>query len=390
MFRSLALLLPIVFVLGCFGPIGDPLRDPQLPDDDDDDDSAAGTDDDDVAPDDDDVAPDDDDVAPDDDDVAPDDDDVAPDDDDIAPDDDDTTPEPTVPVRWIAMGDTGEGNDDQYAVSAAIQTLCAAQGCDFVVLLGDNFYDEGVESTTDPLWASAFEDPYANLPTDLVFYPSLGNHDGGAGGTGLDMARGDIQVDYSAVSTRWNMPGRWYKHSHGNVDMFAIDTSSVFFDGGFLCGECDDNSADQVTWLQNEWAGASTGTWKIAYGHHPYLSNGPHGNAGLYEGIPFLPYVSGDEVKGFLESNVCGQVDFYLCGHDHSRQYLQDTCSGTNLIVAGSGAKRTDIEGSNPVHWQDTDDDTEGFVWFEADGNTLTVQFWNKNGTMDYEDILTK
>ena len=286
------------------------------------------------------------------------------------------------------MGDTGEGNDDQYAVAAAIETLCAAQGCDFVVLLGDNFYDEGVESITDPLWTQYFEDPYANL--DLTFYPTLGNHDGGAGGTGLDLARGDIQVDYSATSTKWEMPARWYKHSHGNVDLFSIDTSSIFFDGGFLCGDCDDNSIAQASWLQSEWAGGSTGLWKIAYGHHPYLSNGPHGNAGLYEGIPFLPYVSGDEIKDFLEGNICGQVDFYLCGHDHSRQYLQDTCAGTNLIVAGAGAKRTDIEGNNPVHWQDSDPDMEGFVWFEADGNQLTVQFWNKNGVMDYEDILTK
>ncbi len=31
-----------------------------------------------------------------------------------------------------------------------------------------------------------------------------------------------------------------------------------------------------------------------------------------------------------------------------------------------------------------------GGALLNTDGNTLTVQFWNKNGTMDYEDILTK
>ncbi len=368
------LLAAFALPVACVGPIGTPLTDPdELPDDDD----ASASDDDDASSSDDDAA-DDDDAAGDDD---------ATDDDDAAGDDDDTEPVSEV-VRWVAMGDTGEGNDDQYNVSYAIEDVCAAQGCDFVILLGDNFYDEGVESTTDPLWDVAFEDPYANL--DLTFYPALGNHDGGAGGTGLDLARGDIQVDYTANSTKWNMPDRWYKHSHGNVDLYAIDTSSIFFDGGFLCGDCDDNSADQASWLQAEWAGASTGTWRIVYGHHPYLSNGPHGNAGMYEGIPFLPYVSGDEIKGFLESNVCGDADLYICGHDHSRQWQQDTCDGTQLIVAGAGAKRTDIEGNNPVWWQDPDDDTEGFVWFEADGNTLTVQFWNKNGLLDYEGQITK
>ena len=59
----------------------------------------------------------------------------------------------------------------------------------------------------------------------------------------------------------------------------------MFFNGGWLCGDCDDYTANMATWLTDEWAGGSTGTWRIAYGHHPYLSNGPHGNAGMYEGF---------------------------------------------------------------------------------------------------------
>ena len=103
-------------------------------------------------PDDDDSAADDDDttVGDDDDTTVGDDDDTTVGDDDDIGDDDDSTPGPT-PVRFVAMGDTGEGNADQATVAAAIETLCAAQGCDFVLLLGDNFYDVGVEDVNDTL-----------------------------------------------------------------------------------------------------------------------------------------------------------------------------------------------------------------------------------------------
>ncbi len=378
MLRFLLAALAIVFVAGCYRV--DPVQ--PIPDDDDSA-AAADDDDDDTTP-----PPDDDDVT----DPPVDDDDVTDppvDDDDVTDppvDDDDATEPPPEPVRWIVMGDTGEGNDDQYAVSGVAETVCAAQGCDFALLMGDNFYDIGVDSVDDPQWDEKFEDPYANL--DLLFYPTLGNHDGGFEGAGLETWKGDIQVDYTDFSDKWEMPARFYKHSHGPVDFYSLDTSSIFFDGGFLCPECDTYAAAQVSWLQSEWGGGSTGDWRIAYGHHPYISNGPHGNAGLYEGIPFIPYLSGNEIKDFLEGQVCGNVDLYLCGHDHSRQWMVDTCSGTNLMISGAGAKTSDLEGSNPTYFEDVDN--EGFIWFEALGNTLTVQFWNRTGVMDYEGTITK
>jgi len=60
-------------------------------------------------------------------------------------------------VRFIAMGDTGKGNADQRKVAVAIRDLCAAKGCDFVLLLGDNIYDAGVATTTDPQWQQKFD-----------------------------------------------------------------------------------------------------------------------------------------------------------------------------------------------------------------------------------------
>ncbi len=284
------------------------------------------------------------------------------------------------------MGDTGEGNMDQYMVSSVIETVCLQQGCDFGLLLGDNFYNEGVDGIDDPQWQTKFEDVYANL--DIQFYPALGNHDGGIFGAGVQLGPGNIQVDYSTVSDKWNMPGRYYLHTHGAVDMIAIDTSSIFFNG--LFSWFSDLTDDQQSFLATTYAN-SQATWRIAYGHHPYYSNGEHGNAGTYEGFDFIPLANGTKIQEFIEGYVCGNVDFYLAGHDHNRQWITTDCQGTQFIVAGAGAKTTEFrvdDGNHPTDF--ADDTTEGFVWFEAAGNTLTVEFWDKFGNMNHTGTITK
>jgi hypothetical protein len=133
------------------------------------------------------------------------------------------------------------------------------------------------------------------------------------------------------------------------------------------------------------WLAASSATWKIAVGHHPYRSNGPHGNAGAYDGLP-LPF-NGAPVKAFLEQIVCGEADVYLSAHDHTLQWLQPTCSGTELILSGAGSSTTSLPGSNPVHFQSL---SLGFVYFDIRGNTLTAEFIDTTGTVLFSRTITK
>ena len=120
--------------------------------------------------------------------------------------DTDTDADPAPPpeiVRFIAMGDGGEGNADQYAVAATVKSVCDAKddehgpGCDFVLYLGDNFYDD-VEGVDDEQFQTKFELPYADL--DLPFWVVLGNHDYGVCRSGSGRA-----------STRWTT-------SHSDMD----------------------------------------------------------------------------------------------------------------------------------------------------------------------------
>lgn len=280
---------------------------------------------------------------------------------------------PPVAVRFVAMGDTGEGNATQKQVGDAIAALCAQKGCDFVQLLGDNFYDNGVGSVTDAQWQSKFEIPYQNV--NLPFWVVLGNHDNGGNGAGTDPARGDVQIAYAATSTKWKMPARVYSHAIGPVEFFALDTNAGMFG---LQGAQKAQVAQMLS--------ASQATWKIAFGHHPYLSNGPHGNAGSYEGLPFVPLVNGSGVKDLLDGSVCGKADVYISGHDHSKQWLKDTCAGTELIVSGGGAKTTEIKGNDPVHYQD---DVEGFLYVVIQGNTFTGELYDATGALQYTRTLT-
>jgi len=89
---------------------------------------------------------------------------------------------PPPSMAFVALGDTGRGSADQWNVAHAMEAFCRQRGCDFALLLGDNIYDSGASSESDPQFQSKFEQPYAGL--HFPFYPVLGNHDYGAGGAG--------------------------------------------------------------------------------------------------------------------------------------------------------------------------------------------------------------
>ncbi len=282
------------------------------------------------------------------------------------------TPEPV--VRFVAIGDTGTGGTGQYAVASAISQKCAQSGCDFVVMLGDNIYESGISSPDDVQMQDKFELPYASV--NLPFYVVLGNHDYGGDGAGTDFGKGAHQIAYTQKSTKWKLPAAYYRFVKEHVEFFALDTNMQMFN-------LDAQQEQDVA----QWLAQSTATWKILLGHHPYRSNGPHGNAGKYDGVEFVPIANGASVKSFADKIWCGKADFYFSGHDHSRQYLQSTCQGTELIVSGAGAKVTTLSGSNPYWWQEA---TIGLVWVEIRGRSMTIEFVNDAGVTQYTRTVTK
>jgi tartrate-resistant acid phosphatase type 5 len=305
----------------------------------------------------------------------------------------DAPPPLTAPLRFVALGDSGNGNESQRRVAEAVKSTCAAEGCDFALLLGDNLYEDGADSLDDPVWQSSFEVPYADL--DLPFYAVLGNHDYGGellfidfDGLGNEFERGPVEVAYSSVSSKWRMPATHYTQRFGPVGLIALDTNSILWD--------NTEHGDQRAFFPAAVAGMADATWVIAAGHHPYLSNGDHGNAGSYHdllGIPIpIDELTGDDVKEFFDDLVCGSVDVYLSGHDHNHQWMNEpgACAGTELIVTGASSEVKDLDDRerNAVHYQD--DSGEGFLHVVIDGPTFTGRFYDANGAVRFERTLTK
>lgn len=275
-------------------------------------------------------------------------------------------------VRFVAFGDQGEGNEAQQMVANAAEVVCAERGCDFALLLGDNFYDVGVTSEMDQQFTDKFETIYEGL--DMRFYVVLGNHDYGT--LANDWVRGNYQVEYTQFSDKWYLPHYWYTFSSesGQTQFFAFDTSRMMW---------NHDVGDQREWLANELV-PSTASWKVAFAHHPYLSSGEHGNAGNYEGLDWLPFVNGEHVKEAIEDFVCGNAQIYISGHDHDREVFDPVC-GTYFFVSGASSKVSDFvfRERNPVQWGD--DTREGFLWMEIEGIEMNAAFYDLDGNLDHE-----
>lgn len=291
-------------------------------------------------------------------------------------------------VQFIAIGDAGTGKDGQYKVAQAMKTVCADQGCDFAIGLGDNIYESGVKSTDDEQWQTKFETPYKDI--DLPFYMALGNHDNSfVGGAGLTNSKGEHQVDYhykkNRTSNKWQMPARFYAFNaplNSNtpvVNFFALDSNplATVSDIRFEYWQLPYRKK-QAKWLDAQMEQASA-KWKIAFAHHAFLSNGRHNNAGSYEGLPGMGLV----YKNFLKDHVCDKVDLMIAGHDHDMQLLRpvQNCGKTIHMVSGAGAKTRELKNRdrNKAYWQA--DNTLGFFHIKIQGNKLISSAYTVDGT---------
>ena len=64
-------------------------------------------------------------------------------------------------VQFIAVGDFGSGGKGQRMIAQEMARKAAADSVWFVLVLGDNFYQDGVVSVTDEQWQSKFEQMYS-------------------------------------------------------------------------------------------------------------------------------------------------------------------------------------------------------------------------------------
>lgn len=270
------------------------------------------------------------------------------------------SPLPAEKVSFVSFGDWGDGSTRQRAVANAIGTYCWNWRCEFVVTLGDNFYQRGVEDVKDSLWKKRYRDVYGRL--NLPFYASLGNHD--------VMGNMQAQIDYSTIDTSWHMPAEYYSFAFPKdsqtpvVEVFVINTGDFEFQG------------DEEAWLSDAIAG-SHATWKLLAMHMPIISN-------AYENDNYI--VNGDR----LISNICGKVDLVLGGHVHIFSHLSgknrnydESCVLEQLVIGTGGSGTFDFDPSDPRAHASAS--INGFGWFQATHGELLFRMIDKDNDVFYE-----
>src|SRR5699024_8694395 len=301
---------------------------------------------------------------------------------------------PSNEVSFLVIGDMDTGNDGQYKVARAMETVIAQQGAQFVLCTGDNIYEQGVSSADDVGFLEKFEYPYQHI--DVPFYLCLGNHDNACTplGGGSYNYRGNYQVDYhykqDRYSNKWRMPARYYTHRFGGteekpfMELFVVDSNPLtsFYQDKNPKFTWAKYGFPQQRWMRNK-VRNSNAHWKVAMTHVPYLSNGKHGNAGnLDADLRWLftsPFADGMQYKLFLEDCFKDKADLIVTGHDHVMQWLKPVAAmgKAEIIVSGAGGKNDTIKNPelNPTYFQQGE--VYGFVWVKMDLYQMTVHFYN-------------
>jgi tartrate-resistant acid phosphatase type 5 len=268
-------------------------------------------------------------------------------------------------LQFIAVGDVGTGADGQRDVAESMAAKAAQEPISFVLMLGDNFYESGVTSVTDPQWTNAFVDMYHQPSLQVGFYAVLGNHD--------YRSNPQAQIDYTRLSQRWRMLDRYYTvvrslGDSASVQFFFLDTNPLAYLSLSQAKALSDTGIEmrQIRWFDRQ-LNESTAQWKIVLGHHTIYSGGEHGD--------------NESMRYLLEPLLTKyKVDFYLAGHDHDLELLK-SMNGVHYVVSGAGGKHRDVRWRENTLFAATN---LGFTFFRISPNEAVIEFLSRNGSLEY------
>ena len=196
-------------------------------------------------------------------------------------------------VKFAVIGDSGSGEEAQYAIGRQMAVARTSFPFDFVIMLGDNLY--GRQEPRD--YVDKFERPYAGLlQAGVKFHAALGNHDD----------------QNSRFYKPFNMDGnRYYTFSKQDVRFVVLDTNLL--------------EPAQLAWIDDTLK-QSRDKWQICYFHHPLYSHARRhgGNVPLRVALEPLLVKHG--------------VDVVFAGHDHVYERVKPQ-KGITYFVSGAGGQ---------------------------------------------------
>jgi tartrate-resistant acid phosphatase type 5 len=243
---------------------------------------------------------------------------------------------PTVEYQQdILAGKDGGGGGNQkktytyqVAIAGAMSRWVSQRNLspEFILPLGDNFYDNGVLSINDTPWTTHWKNVYLQNHTNLrvPWYPIFGNHDYGYGQQGLQAQMDRSDTD-DFTDNLWQFPSTNYSKlfaipGGGSVGIVFVDTTTLAPSQNKCCNENGGVSVEeQQARIDNQISHLHTlfkeitqynPTWLLVAGHYPIFSRGEHGDMS-------------ELVANLLPLLVQYNVSLYLCGHDHISEHLQ-------------------------------------------------------------------
>jgi len=263
-------------------------------------------------------------------------------------------------------------------------------GIEFVISVGDNFYQHGLTGPRDPKFAKSFSDIYTADSLQTQWFAVLGNHDY-LGDTLSQLGPHLPQRDerwfcQRSYQLQQSLCAPAYKGICDKfVEFFFIDTTP-FVDAYWIPVEKRTfdwrGIGDRAEYLKSQLEGLSfalensTATWKIVVGHHTIRSLGRHGDTKELV----------DQVLPILDSH---NVDMYINGHDHCLEHIKRTDSDVHFITSGGGSKS--FQG---LHEGTEEDglqfgyDGQGFISVSMAAEALHIQFHDALGnTLHHLDL---
>lgn len=274
------------------------------------------------------------------------------------------------PCNFLVVGDWGrDGNAHQREVAVQMGQAAQNLASQCVFSVGDNFYEDGVQATSDPLWRSSFEAIYSAPSLQVPWYVALGNHD----------YRGSpqAQIDYAAISQRWRMPSRYYKVSGSQIgaphlDVFVIDTSPLVHKyrkdvhSTIAANVVSQDVPAQLRWLDDQLS-RSTAPWRLVVGHHTIYSGGSgHGDT---------PETT-ELIEPLLRKH---GVQAYINGHDHDLQHIRR--GGVDYLCCGAGSEVRPVQAVEGTLYCAA---RSGFAAVRSSLDSLAVEFRDFTGATLY------
>ena len=214
-------------------------------------------------------------------------------------------------LRFAFVGDWGVASDSGLGITVESIRKRSGAGLDFIVLGGDNFYETGVTSVTDPQFTSTYKWYFDKLSSSIPRYVILGNHD----------YFGNVlaQVLYTQKDPTWHMDYYFFRkiinQDNRSICCVFLDTDRINQPGQipFIAATLSSPECQESDFI-------------FVFGHHPMYSRGGHGDSSTLQ----------TQLEDLL---VTYHVDAYIAGHDH----LLDCQMNKHIlhIVSGAGGKKT-------------------------------------------------